>query len=354
MWLNIVHQQHRTAWSSYLNNSMSKNSCTIATVALCLALQACGSSGSGSGDQVNADPVFLAPVNAATLSDALTTEEPGVPSSEYWQCSVGGSGILLEYRFSSDSSGVETDVSNDAGAQSTFSWQTTSASAFTTTVTSTGGQNEVTDIAFNGRDAFNAVVNSSAAFACQRMGQRSEPIGPDAGTNSLSYSGAIYPLTHGFEQVFSFSPERRGDTHQTSQFDVADAGFRPLLIDVGVFDSLLIWRPDFATVWFRADLHSPGEADFTSATFQFEPDDVDENGPEVAGRFFFNEATFGVDLDGLDGIDSDTDEFIDAVAGTITAIRGDGEQVTMSFDVSLEDGTTLRGNYSGSFPAVDR
>ena len=179
MWLNIEHKLRRTEWSSYLNNSMSKNSCTIATAALCLALQACGSSGSGSGDQVNADPVFSAPVSAATLSDALTTEEPGVPSNEYWQCSVGGSGILLEYRFSSDSSGVETDVSN-AGAQSTFSWQTTSASAFTTTVTSTGGQNEVADIAFNGRDAFNAVVNSSATFSCQRKGQRSEPIGPDA------------------------------------------------------------------------------------------------------------------------------------------------------------------------------
>ncbi len=336
-----------------MNNSIATKSYTIATAALCLALQACGSSGSASGDQVNADSVFSVPVSAATLSDALTTEEPGVPSDEFWQCSVGDSSTVLEYRFTSDNGGVETDLSN-AGAQSTFSWQTTSASAFTTTVISTGGQNEVTDIAFNGRDAFNAVVNSSAIFACQRMGQRGEPTGPDAGTNSLSYSGAVYPLTDGFEQVFSFSPERRGDTHQTSQFDVADAGFRPLLIDVGVFDSLLIWRPDFATVWFRADLHSPGEADFTSATFQFESDDVDENGSEVAGRFFFNEATFGVDLDGVDGIDSDTDEFIDAVAGTITAIRGDGEQVTMSFDVSLEDGTTLRGNYSGSFPSVDR
>lgn len=172
-------------------------------------------------------------------------------------------------------------------------------------------------------------------------------------TDAVTFEGSTIPLTHGFEEAFSYRPTQRGDTHSASQLQVADDEFTPLVITSPITGALTIWRPVDATVWLRADLRSPGGDGIQSATFEYEPDSVDENGPGVAGRHFFNEARFGVDLNGDADIDSDDDEFLDVVGGTIELEWLGGREARFTFDLQIEGGRTAVGSFEGSFPLFD-
>lgn len=335
------------------------------TGALALGLQACGSSSSDSGPDVNGssesgintedsvteDLIFANPVDSATLRTALITGAGSGDDVEFWQCALSGTNISLAYRLFADGSGFETDIANP-GARSEFTWQATSASGMTTTVASSGIQNNLTSIEFNDRNTMSMVLaESNSVLMCNRQANvteaPAETTSPIA-SNTLYYGGIIYPLTHGFEEVFSFRPETRGDTHMAAQFQVADSMFEPLFITTGLTD-LTIWRPRFASVWLRADLYSPGGDGFESATFTYEPNSTDVRGPLVANKFFFNDGRLGIDTNEDGSIDSEFNEFFDIVDGTISIERM-GEPTRMTFDVTLEDGVNVRGSFTGNFP----
>lgn len=319
----------------------------IAAGGLVFVLQSCGSSGSDGG---GAETIFSDPVDTFTLRDALITGTASGDEDEFWRCALTGTGIEFAYRLLADGTGSETNLSNP-NAQSDFTWQATSASTMTTTLDANGGQNTLIDIQFTGIDTMSLVLEPDGLMLdCSRQSNQSaeQPLAP-AG-NSLSYGGVVFPLTHGFEEVFAFRPQS-GDTHLTAEFEVADAPFRQTIIN-GPLVSTTLWRPNDATVWLRADLHAPGGNGFQSATFEYEPDSTDEKGDLVAGRFFFNEGRFGIDTNEDGSIDSEFNEFFDVVGGTISVERL-SNSVRMSFDITIEDGVNVTGSFTGVFPVFE-
>ena len=96
-------------------------------------------------------------------------------------------------------------------------------------------------------------------------------------------------------------------------------------------------------------MRHPGEETFTSATFGYESNSVDENGPGVAGKAFFNEGVVGIDLNNDGTIESDDGEFIDITAGTISVERLTGKNARMSFNVTLANGQNVNGEFQGLF-----
>jgi hypothetical protein len=104
-------------------------------------------------------------------------------------------------------------------------------------------------------------------------------------------------------------------------------------------------------VWLRASIHTPGPGEFTSATFTYEPESTDEDGPAVAGRNFFQDGSFGVDINNDGAIESADGESLDITGGTI-AISKSGEIYSVSFNISLENGVDVSGTFSGDFLTV--
>ena len=329
----------------------------VALAGLVIAgIQSCGSSSDTASVMNDQSVSFVDPVDAQTLRAALITGDSSEDSEEFWLCTVPTSDQVLGYRLYADGSGTEIDLANP-NVIFPFTWQTTSATTFTST-SSSGGEIILTEFQFSGQNNMNFVLSDSFATSCERQFPvSSAPVMPDVPVenNSLSYSGTAYLLTHGFEEAFRFRPTRPGDpttvldTHVTSQFEVADALFSITQIIVSG-NTISIARPNDASVWLRADVHSPGGEGFETATFEYRPDSVDERGPEVSGIFFFNEAAFGIDTNGDGRINSDDNEFIDVTGGTITVARMANTTASMSFDLTLADGTTLTGSFQGTFP----
>lgn len=317
------------------------------TALLAMGLQSCGSSGS---DSRTTAVLFSDPVDAETLATAMTTGSAAGDDNEFWLCNLSGNDTALTYRLYADGTGAETLLSEPV-VQSAFSWQTNSANTMTTVYDQSGASNSFMDIQFAGANSVSLVLSNGSTLSCER--QPTQPANPPTapGNNSLSYGSVVYSLTHGFEEEFSYRPDQFGDTHLTSEFSVADAPFVQTIID-GALLTTVLWRPNGASVWLRADLHSPGGDGFQSATFSYVDNSVDDQGPLVADRFFFNEGRFGVDVDENGSIDSESGEFIDITGGTITVDRLDGA-VRMSFDVTLANGVDVVGSFSGSFPLFE-
>ncbi len=314
-----------------------------------MGLQSCSSSGSGERSESPATP-FSDPTDAQTLRGALLTD---ASRSETWECVLSEGNTRLSYRLLADGTGTETDKSNP-NVQSGFTWQATGATTMMTVVNDTGVQNNFSNILFSGPDSMSLVFAESLNLTCERSSNEPTPPATPAGNNSLSYGGVEYPLTHGFEEAFSFRPTQRNDTHRTSQFAVANADFTSTTIfGNGLSPTFLIWRPTGASVWLRAKLHAPGGDRFSSATFTYEPNTTDDDGPLVAGRFFFNDGRFGVDINENGSIDSEDNEFIDITAGTISVERLVGNNARMSFDVTLANGVNTNGNFEGLFVLFD-
>lgn len=121
---------------------------------------------------------------------------------------------------------------------------------------------------------------------------------------------------------------------------------------MGTAPSYTLWRLSSASIWLRTDLYAQGGDGYESATFSYEPDSIDEDGPAVAGKFFFNEGRIVVDTDGSGSIDSENNEYISVTAGSATVTRM-VNSAQMSFDLALEDGVTVKGDFMGVFPLFE-
>jgi len=325
-----------------------KHGLQLLLISLALALQSCGSGSDGTEPTTP----FTDPFDAQSLGAALVTDAPDAGSSGFWQCILNEGEGLFSYQLKSDGTGIETDLENQ-NTQSELTWQATSATTLTTTFNNASTQLNFTNVQFSGTDRMSLMANENLALACERnVTQSATPVVP-ASNNSLSYGGVVTELTHGFEESFSYSPTRRNDTHSLIEVSVADALFRDTIIQaIGIFNGQVLWRPNDASVWFRARLYSPGGEGFETATFTFEPESTDPKGNSVSNRFFFQEGRFGVDIDEDGTIDSDANEFIDVSAGTITLSRLINA-ARMSFDVTLTNGVNLTGSFEGVFPLYE-
>jgi len=314
---------------------------------------ACSSSDPNSA----ANPVtipFAAPTSGESLSAALTTRTTDQQNFDVWLCSIDGASPVIANRLNSNGQGVEYDLLNDF-AQSSFTWQAASFNSVTTTADN-GTQNIIENIQFNDvGNQFTSLINESAELSCERRTQEAVGVSPaivpdnTVSSNSLLYGGQPYALTHGFEEQFRFRPTV-GDTHRASEFNVADGEFFVTTITTTT-PVVQVWRPRSASVWLRVNLYSPGPDDFASATFEYEPDDTDEDGPLVSGRYFFQEAVLGVDINGDGDIESDDAEFLDVIAGSISVVK-DSPITTFTFELNLENGVAVSGAFAGDFITI--
>ena len=329
----------------------------VASFGLVLAsLHSCGSSSGSSSSAAptldDQDVPFVNPVDPQTLRSALRTGVASDDFAEFWLCSVTDSERVFAYNLFDNGSGEERDTSTPE-LSSDFTWQTTSASAFTTTFI--GGQGSITNIQFEGRNNMSLLVSGSLALSCERQVLVSEPPEPPVdsnepiGDNFLSFGGVIYPLRNGLEGMSRSDLE----SHQASFFRLADVPFRQVILhgDINQFP-ITYWVATGASVRLSAQLYSPGRAGnpgVDSGTYTFEARETVDLGPEVTGRFLFNEVSFGVDIDNDGEIDRDANEVIDVTGGTITLTRIIEDRALVTFDLILANGVSVTGMLETNF-----
>ena len=142
-----------------------------------------------------------------------------------------------------------------------------------------------------------------------------------------------------------FKPD---DNHSNSEFSLTDGEFYST--QVVLFGNLdLIWRARDAKFWFYADMYSPGTDAFRAGTFTYMPPSTDEDDPSLSQQFFFKDGRFAFDLD--ENGDFEDDEYLDVTGGTIT-LSDQTADYTFSLELTLENGKTIAGTYSGNFPKV--
>ncbi|MFK7964918.1 MAG: hypothetical protein AB8C46_13225 [Burkholderiaceae bacterium] len=172
---------------------------------------------------------------------------------------------------------------------------------------------------------------------------------PDNGggiaTNTVSYDGKTYPLSAGLEEVF-----RPDDNHANSQLNVTNGEFYSVQVPI-TGNLSLIWRARNASIWFYADVYSPGTGQLQGGTFSYVPRGTDEDDPALAQTFFFKDGKFAVDLNGDGSVKSDDGEFLTVTGGTIT-LEPSGAIYKVDFQFELENGQTARGSFTGDFAQV--
>ena len=331
-------------------------------------IQSCGSSDSPSDTASSPDTAlamndpgapFIDPVDASTLRSALVTGASASDLERFWRCDLSATDRVFAYNFFDSGLGMERDTSSSE-LSSDFTWQTTSATSMTTMFD--GGQLSLTNIQFEGRDDMSLVVDNALTLSCERQLLVSEtpetqPVATiePMGDNQLSYGGVVYPLTEGFE-ARGRSRNARLESHKSSNFRVANAPFEriQLINNVAATFPITYYSAVRATTKLSADLYSPfvpeGTIGADSGTFTFEAqDNVEEPGPEVAGRSFFNDVSFGVDIDNDGKISNDDGEFIDVTGGTFSLTRINDRRSLVTFDLTLANGVSVTGSFENEF-----
>jgi len=305
-----------------------------------VTLISCGSS--SSPPSTSAQGPFVAPTDAQTLQAALTTSPSLEQSSMFWECVFNdANNTTLRYQLVDGGRGLETNAATPS-RQSSFSWQTLSATSMSTQVDGQSTALNFTDIQFVDRNSVRmSVASENLTLQCQRRGEMvpTSPAPPQG--NSINYDGTVYPLTHAIE--IKFDPK---DSHLGADFRFANADYRIVPVPLGN-GFLNLWSPAGATVRLRADVHHPGREPFRSAEFRHVPDSVEAGDAEVAGVAYFNDATVGLDFNGDGSVEADDNEFIDVIGGSITITRLDSGGARVSLNFTLMNGAVVTGFYEG-------
>jgi len=320
-----------------------KQNLALPSMVVLLTLISCSSSSSPSTPST--DEPFTNPTDAQTLQAALTTSPSLEQSTKFWECVVDVDNRTLRYQLVEGGRGLEIDAAA-TNRQSSFSWQTLSATSMSTQA---DGQSEVqtfSEIAFSGKNSVRMrLASANLTLQCQRRGEQAPPMPTPSGGSSINYEGVAYPLTHAIERPFNPIPSP-GDSHLGAEYKFADAEFFIIPVPVGSGGVINIWEPAGETVQLKADIYHPGTEPFGSAEFRHVPDSVDEQDSEVAGVAFFNDARLRVDIN-QDGTVEGDDEFIDVIGGTINITRLGNSVNRVSVNLDLANGTVVTGFYEG-------
>jgi hypothetical protein len=150
-------------------------------------------------------------------------------------------------------------------------------------------------------------------------------------TNSVAYNGQTYEIKNGL--ILNYGSNA---SHYNNDIIVSDGTFSMEETENGTFALYL-------------ELYSAGTSGFQPGTFQFAEEDDD-----VAESTSFFTANSGLIIEtNADGVVDDGDEVIHITAGTVT-VSGSGTDYTLVYDVTLENGKTLKGGYAGSSTSIDR
>jgi hypothetical protein len=151
-----------------------------------------------------------------------------------------------------------------------------------------------------------------------------------------------FPLDSALGDIWGVSND-----HYKVNFTLTNGKFVlvPTEID-GVTYKLLV--PAAATAVVFAEMYSPGET-FSFVTYSHSP--FGDGGGVLAGNAFFDHAFVGYDEDNSGEVENDERQAV--IGGTIdfTGILPD---IELHFSVSLENGQTAEGHYTGLFDFTDR
>ena len=148
----------------------------------------------------------------------------------------------------------------------------------------------------------------------------------------LSVNTAIYEL------LFT------GNSRSTSQLILHDGEYRSLsrAVTNGTDTATRVdWGIYNATVLLDMELVQNGEEGFTGGSFEFMSDNPDTGTNNLSDVILF------IDRDG-DKKPSATEEVSEVISGNVN-VSGVATAWMVTLDLTLEDGSTLTGNYSGSF-----
>lgn len=166
-------------------------------------------------------------------------------------------------------------------------------------------------------------------------------IGPE-GDSSLVVNDRAYPLDAALGDIWGVQGE-----HFNVNFTVTDGKFTimPTTVSGEVYNLLI---PVEATAIIYAEMFSPGDQ-FSFVTYSYSPAGV--NSSALAGNAFFANAHVGFDVDRSGNVDDD--EQLKVVGGTIE-FTGALPDIELQFSMTLENGLSARGHYTGLFDFTNR
>ncbi len=166
-------------------------------------------------------------------------------------------------------------------------------------------------------------------------------LGPE-GDSGVTVNTRRYPLDSALGDIWGVE-----DDHYNVDFTLTNGKFlvNSTVID-GITHSLLV--PVKATAIVYAELYSPGES-LAFVTYSYSP--FGAGGGVLAGNAFFDQAYVGMDTNNSGDVEDD--EKILITGGTVE-FTGTLPDIELRFSVTLENGETAEGHYTGLFDFADR
>lgn len=166
----------------------------------------------------------------------------------------------------------------------------------------------------------------------------------ETGRDGVNVDGASYPLLGAIGEIWA----DRGDwpTHFNVDFTLTDGRFAvtPILVDG---ESASVREPRGASAVLRFELYAPDAAAFRFAAYEHVAD-PDAPGA-IDGRHFFVGGRLGIDEDGSGEVEPG--EMRDVIGGSIV-FEGPVPDISLAFDLVLEDGAQAVGRYRGLFEFI--
>jgi len=164
-------------------------------------------------------------------------------------------------------------------------------------------------------------------------------LGPE-GDSNVQVDDLQYPLNAALGDIWGVEAE-----HFSIDFTITNGKFLISPTEVnGVVHSLLV--PVEATAIVYAELYSPGES-FLFDTYGFSP----FGGEVLTGISYFDVASVAVDANNSGDIEPDE---IHRVVGGMIKFTGELPDIELNFSLSMENGQSAEGHYTGLFDFADR
>jgi len=154
----------------------------------------------------------------------------------------------------------------------------------------------------------------------------------------ITYDGVSYAMKDGVIYDYGAATPYIVPTHYNYDFVITDAS----LVKKTESDGDTYWSiGDETTFGVYIELYSPGTSSFKTGTFEYLEWHDDVTQADFDGKYFFSDAEVIL-------ISNNTEIEYEATGGTVKVL-GSGLEYTLDFDLVLNNGKTLKGNYSGLF-----
>jgi len=199
------------------------------------------------------------------------------------------------------------------------------------------------------RSLINSVLLGALLAACSSSSSSNLPKPPSNPNTGLSYANQVYAISKGLAEI-----QGEQAYHYQVDFRLTDGDFSFISIPYYIGDFLYYtnyWISLNNSIEVFAELYSDGATSFTTASFDFAANaDGSVGEPSRAGQNYFQNAYVAIDVNG--DRETNEDEEIQVIGGTI-GLSGNAPNYTMSLDLQLANGQTVKGSFQGDFLVVE-